>query len=54
MKSFYIVAEDCFNNKKIDYIVTMVPTKKFYEDDNDFDFLNMSNFSGVVFNEVEK
>lgn len=27
----------------------MVPTKKFYEDDNDFDFLNMSNFSGVVF-----
>lgn len=49
LKSFYIVAEDCFNNKKIDYIVTMVPTKKFYEDDNDFDFLNMSNFSGVVF-----
>ena len=39
LKSFYIVAEDCFNNKKIDYIVTMVPTKKFYEDDNDFDFL---------------
>lgn len=48
IKSFYIVAEDCFNNVKIDYIVTMIPTKEFYDENKNYDFININNYSGII------
>ena len=48
LKSFYIIAEDCFNNEKMEYIATMIATKKYYEENNEYDFLNMQNYSGIV------
>ena len=49
IKSFYIKAEDCFNNVQIDYIVTMVPTREYQVHNVEYDFLNMQGYSGIVF-----
>ena len=49
LKSFYIKAEDCFNNVQIDYIVTMVPTREYQVHNVEYDFLNMQGYSGIVF-----
>lgn len=48
IKCFYIIFEDCIQQLRAEYIVTMIPSKTQIAMRPDYDYLNKPNFDGII------